>query len=162
MKSTTFAPLGALVLILIAGCTGPAGNQAPGKAAPAFTLTDTQGRTVQLSDYAATPVVLFFASVTGCAPCEVEQRKVLAPLALEANGSLAFLTVAQSYERNSDLEQFKRGTGANWPHARDTDRVAQRYDVLYVSTVVALDANHTIVLHDVDPATSAIKGALGL
>lgn len=155
--------LGAVLLalaVLAPGCLG--GSGATGKTARAFTLTDTKGASVSLSDWAGKPVVLFFASTNGCSPCELEQRKVLTPLARETNGSVGFLTIAPRYEANSDLEAFKRGTGASWPHARDTATVGRDYEIVAVSTVMALDERHRIVLHEVDPSSSAIKEALGL
>ena len=48
-----FAPFAAVLLL-----SPPVFGQAPGAAAPAFTLTDTSGKTVQLSDYKGKYVVL--------------------------------------------------------------------------------------------------------
>lgn len=60
------APLVVLLALALAACGGgePEGMQT-GAAAPDFSLPDVTGQTVSLSDYAGTPVLLFFHMAVG-------------------------------------------------------------------------------------------------
>lgn len=66
-------PALALAVILLTACSGgQTGGTAPGvQAAPDFTLTDLDGRTVRLSDHRGKVVVINFWA-TWCVPCAAE------------------------------------------------------------------------------------------
>jgi len=66
LKHRWLALLVVLLLLALAACGGsePEGIQT-GAAAPDFSLPDVTGQTVSLSDYAGTPVLLFFHMAVG-------------------------------------------------------------------------------------------------
>lgn len=155
MKPLVLLPIAAL---LIAGCTG-----AKTGAAPDFSVTDTDGQTLALSALDGKPVVIMFGAAIGCESCKVYSKTVLKPLAQDTGGSvqLLMLSVVPS-ETDQDLRDLKAETGATWPFARDTDRVAERYGVRSLTTVVVIDDAHEIVLAEVEPSGQKVREKLGL
>ena len=65
-RSACAALATSVALLALAACGGsePEGMQT-GAAAPDFSLPDVTGQTVSLSDYAGTPVLLFFHMAVG-------------------------------------------------------------------------------------------------
>lgn len=155
MKRNALLPL---AVLLVAGCTGGTSGGAPD-----FTVHDTEGNTVALSDLEGKPVVIMFGAAVGCEACKAYSKNVLQPLAQDTNGSVQLLMLSiASGETDQDLRQLKAETGATWPFARDTDRVAQRYGVYTLTTIVVLDAEHTIALKEVEPSASKVRDRLDL
>lgn len=150
------APLFGIGLLLIAGCTSPSGGTAPD-----FTVKDTDGNPISLKALEGKPAVIMFGAAIGCESCKVFSKNVLKPLAQETNGSvqLLMLSVVPS-ETDQDLNNLKREVGATWPLARDTDRVAQRYGISSLTTVVVINAQHDITLKEVEPSLGKVREKL--
>lgn len=145
----------------LAGCLG--GPQTVGQQAPDFSLKDADGGDVSLSAFAGKPVVMMFGAAVGCESCRAFSKDVLAPLAREEGGNLGLLMISiQPTDTADDLRALRAEVGATWPLALDTDRVAQRYAVHRLTTVVVLDADHKVVLQKVEPREAEVREALAL
>ncbi len=99
-----------------------------GKPAPDFELTTLDGKTVKLSDYKGTPVVLnFWAS--WCTPCRKEFPEFRTALA-DAKGKWALVGVNTQDNIESDGRSFAKEQQATWPNGFDADgAVALGYGV---------------------------------
>lgn len=144
----------------LAGCIG--GPNKEGESAPDFALTDVDGKAVSLASFSGKPVVIMFGAAVGCESCRAFSKEVLAPLAREhPNVGLLMISI-QPTDTAEDFRNLRNDVGATWPLALDTDRVAQRYGIHRLTTVVVLDADHTIVLQETEPKTSEVREALVL
>ena len=117
---------------------------AVGKPAPDFALPDLAGKTVRLSQYRGTPVVLtFFAS--WCHPCE-EELPALQKLQHDYDGKVAVLAVNyQDLER--DTRQFVAEHGVTYPALIEnstTNPVAARYGVHGPPITFFIDRNGVV------------------
>jgi cytochrome c biogenesis protein CcmG/thiol:disulfide interchange protein DsbE len=117
---------------------------AVGKPAPDFALPDLAGKTVRLSQYRGTPVVLtFFAS--WCHPCE-EELPALEQLQREYDGKVAVLAVNyQDLER--DTRQFVADHGVTYPaliEDNSSNPVAARYGVHGPPITFFIDRNGVV------------------
>ena len=128
-----------------------------GTAAPAFTLTDQDGRSVSLSDYAGHKVILYFypeAMTPGCEKQACDFRDNLNSLK-----SAGYTVVGVSRDAPSKLATFRDRDGLNFELLSDPDRaVHEAYGVwgeksMYGKTVVGvirstfvLDENGVITL----------------
>ncbi len=100
------------------------GSRLLDRPAPAFELTDLDGRTVRLADYAGRPVLVnFWAS--WCIPCRAEFPLLREVLARPDAGDLAVLGIV--YRDNVDAaREFMRAHDANWPGLLDPREEAAR------------------------------------
>lgn len=145
----------------LAGCIGAPNKE--GEPAPDFTLTDLDGKTVSLASFSGKPVVMMFGAAVGCESCRAFSKDVLAPLAREHPNDVGLLMISiQPTDTAEDFRNLRNDVGATWPLALDTDRVAQRYGIHRLTTVVVLDADHTIVLQKTEPKASEVREALAL
>jgi peroxiredoxin Q/BCP len=92
----------------------------PGDQAPAFTLPDSGGKPVSLSDYLGRSVVVYFypaASTPGCTKQACDFRDNLGALA-----SSGYEVVGISPDKPEKLAAFAAEEGLNFPLLSDADR----------------------------------------
>jgi thioredoxin-dependent peroxiredoxin len=99
---------------------------APGDAAPAFTLTDQDGKTVSLADYAGRKVIVYFypaAATPGCTTQACDFRD-----SLDSFVSEGFAVVGISPDGPAKLQKFAADEGLAFPLLSDEDHaVAEAY-----------------------------------
>ena len=107
---------------------------AVGKKAPAFTLTDQDGKKVKLSDYAGRKVVVYFypkAATPGCTTEACDFRDNLSSLA-----AAGYAVIGVSPDEVADIRAFADAEGLAFPLLADTDAaVAQAWGVWGEKTV---------------------------
>lgn len=92
---------------------------APGDPAPAFTLTDQDGASVSLGDFAGSKVVVYFypaAMTPGCTTQACDFRDNLASLA-----SAGYQVLGVSKDAPSKLKEFQQHDAVNFPLLSDED-----------------------------------------
>ena len=90
-----------------------------GDTAPAFTLTDQDGASVSLADYAGKKVVVYFypaAMTPGCTTQACDFRDNLGSLA-----SAGYQVLGISKDSPAKLKQFQEHDAVNFPLLSDTD-----------------------------------------
>jgi len=98
----------------------PTPRLAVGDAAPAFSLTDADGNTVSLSDFAGRKVVVYFypaASTPGCTKQACDFRDSLAEL-----NAAGLDVVGISPDKPEKLAKFRDAEGLTFPLLSDPDR----------------------------------------
>ena len=91
-----------------------------GDTAPAFTLTDADGNTVSLGDFAGRKVIVYFypaASTPGCTKQACDFRDSLAEL-----NDAGLDVVGISPDKPAKLAKFRDAEGLNFPLLSDPDR----------------------------------------
>jgi thioredoxin-dependent peroxiredoxin len=92
----------------------------PGDQAPAFTLPDSEGKPVSLSDYLGRSVVVYFypaASTPGCTKQACDFRDSIGDLA-----GAGYDVVGISPDKPEKLAKFAAEEGLNFPLLSDPDR----------------------------------------
>ena len=92
----------------------------PGDTAPAFTLPDSEGKPVSLSDYLGKSVVVYFypaASTPGCTKQACDFRDNLGALA-----DSGYEVVGISPDKQEKLAKFRAEEGLNFPLLGDPDK----------------------------------------
>jgi peroxiredoxin len=110
-----------------------------GEKAPDFSITNIEGGKVRLSENSGKVVVLDLMSTT-CPACisEMKHLKVIYSRYSPEDVTIITISVERS-DSNNDLSEFKTEHGGNWTFARDTDDVANKYNVNYTPTTVIID-----------------------
>ena len=123
----------------IAGDTTPTTTQALATA-PDFTVYDSEGNPVKLSDFFGKPIVLnFWAS--WCGPCQSEMPDFQAKYDA-LNGEVQFLMVNMTYGRETleSAKAFLQDKGYTFPVFYDTEaNAAYAYSVYYLPTTYFID-----------------------
>ncbi|OFJ51320.1 thioredoxin-dependent thiol peroxidase [Mycolicibacterium grossiae] len=91
-----------------------------GDTAPAFTLTDADGNTTSLADFAGRKVIVYFypaASTPGCTKQACDFRDSIAEL-----NSAGLDVVGISPDKPAKLAKFRDAQGLNFPLLSDPDR----------------------------------------
>ena len=100
----------------------------PGRKAPAFTLTDQNGRTHRLSDYAGRPVILYFYPKDDTPGCTKETCEFQARLPAFGPANAAVLGVSILDEKSK--AKFASKYDITFPLLADADhQVAEKYGV---------------------------------
>mgnify|MGYP003346507870 CR=1 FL=1 len=100
----------------------------PGKKAPAFTLNDQNGTTHKLSDYAGTPVILYFYPKDDTPGCTVEscQFQDNLPKFKKSKAAVFGLSILDEKSKKKFADKFK----LTFPLLADADHaVAEKYGV---------------------------------
>ncbi|MDI3330474.1 MAG: thioredoxin-dependent thiol peroxidase [Micrococcus sp.] len=99
---------------------------APGDPAPAFTLTDQDGRAVSLTDYSGRKVIVYFypaAATPGCTTQACDFRDSLNSFTAEG-----FAVIGISPDAPAKLQAFAAAEGLTFPLLSDEDHaVAEAY-----------------------------------
>jgi peroxiredoxin len=136
MAKNQFNGVPAFLLALI--LTWPAQASVPETPAPSFSLPDSSGHMVSLSDYQGQVILInFWAS--WCGPCRKEM-----PLLQELSqryGPLGFTLLGVNVEEDSSLaDKFLAETPVNFPILYDRENVVSKaYDVIAMPTTVIVD-----------------------
>jgi peroxiredoxin len=140
----------------------PRTNLGVGARAPAFTLTDLEGRKRRLSDFRGSVVLLDFWS-TGCAPCIWEMPKLAAMRKRYHDRRFEILGVHVG-PTVPETATICASKGADWPQLVDGgSEVARLYRVDRYPTTFLLDRKGRIIEPDArrDTLEAAVQGALG-
>ncbi len=98
-----------------------------GRPAPGFTLVDTQGRKVSLSDFKGRPVVVNFWA-TWCGPCKLEMPWFQEFAAKYQPQGLVILGLAQDDgAAPGDIAATAKRIGVSYPVLMPDDKVAKAY-----------------------------------
>ncbi len=113
----------AFVLLVLGACS-KSGAVEIGSKAPDFTLTDTDGNRVSLSDLSGKVIILdFFAS--WCPPCRMEVPDFIA--ITKEHGSENFAMVGIAVEDVNAAKSFASKMGINYPVLVDDRKVSAVY-----------------------------------
>lgn len=128
-----FSRRSCLGFLALAGCSGtPGASRAPQKAAVAgdFSLRDTNGKTVRLSDYLGQRVILLSFWATWCGPCAVELPQLQRIYAAHAAAGLVVLGISMDGpDTAADVAPRARRYGLQFPVLLDEEtRVVRQYN----------------------------------
>lgn len=131
-----------IALLTTAACT-KSGALDIGSSAPDFTLKDTDGNTVKLSDFKGRAVILnFFAS--WCPPCRQEIPDFIE--LQKAYGDKGFSFVGVALVSLSDAKDFAQKYGINYPILIDDGKVSNVYGpVRSIPTTFIIDKDMKVV-----------------
>lgn len=116
--------LACFMLIFMLGACGQSNAIEIGKDAPDFTLTDTAGQKISLSDFKGKAVILnFFAS--WCPPCRAEIPDFIE--LQKAYGDKGFTFVGVSLTGAQDSKGFVDKMGINYPVLVDDSKASAAY-----------------------------------
>jgi peroxiredoxin len=117
----------------------PLFNNLVGEEAPDFSVTGTDGEKFTLSENYGKVIVLDLMSTT-CPACISEMKHLKELYQRYSPEDVSIVTIdIQKSDSNSELRTFKTEYGDNWTFARDTDDVANKYNVNYTPTTVIID-----------------------
>jgi cytochrome oxidase Cu insertion factor (SCO1/SenC/PrrC family) len=110
-----------------------------------FTVIDTQGNSVTLSNWEGEVILVDFMQTT-CGACQSNTQSTLVPIHDEFGGQIKMLSVSiRDADTNSDLVTFKGDYGATWQYALDTSGVQALYGVTHTPTSYLIDRDGKIV-----------------
>lgn len=123
-----------------------------GKTAPAFSLQDLNGKTVQVGSNGKITVINFWA--TWCPPCRAEMPELDA-FAEKHKGKILFAAV-NLRESAETVKGFINKAGFSMPVLLDKDgRVGGKYGIRAIPTTIILDSNGVIKYRKSGRVTSA-------
>jgi len=140
--------IGLVAVALIAAALRSAQPQesADVRVAPDFTLSDSEGGSVTLSDLRGAPVLLYFNEGAGCDACIVQQAQIEAEPGFADDGITVLPIVMNTAEQiNADRERL----GAKAPFLLDDGTVSDEYGTLGTGMHEGLPG-HGFVLVDAD------------
>jgi len=111
-------------------------------AAPDFSLSTTDGRTVHLSDFRGKPVLLNFWA-TFCVPCREEMPALQTLWKAYRHAGLVVLAVAADRDKSgAAIKAFLASTDVGFPVLLDSDgEVRRRYEVQALPTSYLIGAD---------------------
>ncbi|HCX84694.1 MAG TPA: redoxin [Micrococcales bacterium] len=116
------------------------------RVAPDFTLPDSDGGSVTLSDLRGSPVLLYFSEGAGCDACIVQQAKIEAePGFAEAGITVLPIVMNTAEQINADRDRL----GGKTAYLLDDGTVSKEYDTLGKGMHPGLPG-HGFVLIDAD------------
>jgi len=117
------------------------------RTAPDFTLTDTEGRTVSLSDYRGSNVVLYFNEGAGCQSCLVQMAEIEKETKALKDLNVTVLPIVMN--TRDQITADMRLNGVATPFLLDDGTVSAEYDTLGKGMHAGLPG-HSFILIDKD------------
>jgi cytochrome c-type biogenesis protein len=114
--------------------------------APDFEIFDLDGFPVRRSDYTSEgkPLLLDFMA-TWCSSCHFTIKEMKRALP-DYSGRISVVSIAYDpTESDRQLKDYAGEYGITWPMARDTDLVSQKYSVVAISHLVAINSKGYVV-----------------
>lgn len=143
MKKNRIITGTAVFILLIAGILTIGVSPALAKEAPNFTLTDTNGEEVSLSDYKGKVIILDFWA-TWCGPCRMEIPSFI-KLQDDYNEDVVILGVSLDRGGPSVVEPFAEKNGINYPIVYGNSSVVQAYGgIKGIPTTFVIDREFNI------------------
>jgi peroxiredoxin Q/BCP len=153
---TKYAFLLAFAMVAILACAPvKAVNEVPtvGSAAPAFTLTNNEGKQVSLSDFKGKWVVLYFYPKDFTEGCTIEARNFQRDLAKYEEAGAVILGV--SVDTANSHKEFCAKEGLNFKLLADTDaKISTQYGSVMEYQGNKLSARNTFII---DPSGKIAK-----
>ena len=140
--------MGALLAVLVGGCKGTGGSSAgegfsPGQTAPAFSLTDVDGKKVSLADYKGKVVLVNFWA-TWCGPCRMELPDLVKLHDAYKGQGLTLLGLSADEEGPAMVKQFAQANGLTYTIPMADRDVQARYGVRAYPTTFIIDQRGVI------------------
>jgi thiol-disulfide isomerase/thioredoxin len=151
------------------GAMGGAENPAvllKGKAAPAFTLVNSEGKKVSLADYKGRPVMVNFWA-TWCAPCKLEMPWFEEFRGKYKSDNFEILGIAEDDAPKDEIIKTAKKAGVSYPILLTDNKVANLYGgVDSLPTSFYVDKNgivieETVGLAPKDEVEANIKKTIG-
>ncbi len=118
----------------------------PGAKAPSFTLKDTGGKTVRLSDFSGRVVVIDFWA-TWCGPCKESTAELEKLYRKYKDRDVAVLGVSMDSGGGAvkNVKGFTERNNLIYPMLMDDGKASKSYAVRNIPVTYVLDRNHVIV-----------------
>ena len=139
-------PLAFALLLFSAGCKGaPQAPAVPGNPAPAFTLTDVDGKKLRLADLAGSIVVLDFWA-TWCGPCKqsMPEFEELHRQFRDRKVVVLGISVDKGADAAEKVREFAAKEKLTYRMAVDDGSVARAYGIVRVPGTVIIDRGQII------------------
>jgi peroxiredoxin len=130
-------------IILVAGVSAAVTSREARKAAPGFTLEDSNGASVRLSDYKGRVVLLDFWATT-CGGCKVEIPWFIEFQNQFKDSGLAVIGVALDEDGWKVVKPFVKEKQMNYPVVIGNDSLADRFGVTSMPTTLLIDRDGKI------------------
>jgi peroxiredoxin len=128
-----------LIVVLIIILIRPFFINLVGEEAPDFSITTIDGEKFKLSDNFGKVIVLDIMT-TSCSACKSEMEHLRDIYGRYSQEDVIIVTISvDSGDSNSELREYQSKYGDNWTFARDTDGVANKYNIRYTPTTVIID-----------------------
>lgn len=136
-----------LVLILIPGCKkGEVRRAILGDTAPAFTLSDPDGRAVRLSDFSGRVVVIDFWA-TWCAPCKesTKEFEALHRKFKDRGVVMVGISMDKGADASATVKKYAQENGVSYVMLMDDGTVSDAYGVRNIPATYILNKGHVLV-----------------
>ncbi len=128
-----------LIIVLIIILIRPFFINLVGEEAPDFSVTTIDGEKFKLSDNFGKVIVLDLMT-TSCSACKNEMEHLRQIYQEYSQEDVIIVTISvDGDDSNSELLEYQSKYGDNWSFARDTDGVANKYNIRYTPTTVIID-----------------------
>ena len=142
-KAVVFLVMLVVVLIVLPGLYVFAKPERTGIEAPGFSIKDTEGKTLTLSSFRGSRIVLDMMSVN-CPTCDKETLELKKLRTLMPDVVIISIDVQRS-ESVAQLSEYKKKVGADWYFAKDTDGIVEKYQVTETPKIVIINAEGKII-----------------